>query len=131
MGIKSYEQVERQIEDPKVSEAKVMLTVTKGLERHAEEGRYSEQLKYYLVKNQQMWVRMRNDVASEDNKLPTRVKAQLLSLALWVERHTAVVLTGQGEVSDLIDVNRSISDGLMGKKVVTTNEDQHLQAVGA
>lgn len=114
-GIEAYKQTMREIQSPKDSEAKIISAITKGLERHAPEGFKSSSLKDYLVKNQKLWVAVRNDTGSEGNSLPVALRAQLVSLSLWVERHTASVLTGMGDVQDLIDVNHNLIAGLSGQ----------------
>lgn len=114
-GIEAYKQTMREIQSPKDSEAKIISAITKGLERHAPEGYKSSLLKDYLVKNQRLWVAVRNDTGSEGNSLPVALRAQLVSLSLWVERHTVSVLTGQADVQDLIDVNRNLIAGLSGQ----------------
>lgn len=114
-GIEAYKQTMRDIQSPKDAEAKIISAITKGLERHAPEGYKSSFLKDYLVKNQRLWVAVRNDTGSEGNSLPVALRAQLVSLSLWVERHTVSVLTGQADVQDLIDLNRRIIAGLSGE----------------
>lgn len=114
-GIEAYKKTENAIASPRDSEAKVISAVTKGLERHAAEGPKSASLKDYLVKNQRLWVAVRNDTASEGNTLPQALRAQLVSLSLWVEKHTALVLMGQGDVKDLIDINKNLIGGLSGQ----------------
>jgi len=114
MGAKAYEDTMRRIEDPKLSEARVFSAVTNGLERHASEGRTSENLKDYLAKNQRLWVNLRNAAAASDNQLPMDLRGRLVSLALWVDRYTSDILKGTGDVQDIISVNRSIMAGLTG-----------------
>lgn len=114
-GIEAYKQTMRDIQSPKDSEAKVISAITKGLERHASEGYKSSQLKDYLVKNQRLWVAVRNDTGSEGNLLPTDLRAKLVSISIWVERHTASVLTGKDDVQELINVNHRVIAGLSGQ----------------
>jgi flagellar protein FlaF len=40
------------------------------------------------------------------------VRAQIISLSLWVNRHTSKVIRRQEDIQPLIDVNRSIMEGL-------------------
>ena len=53
------------------------------------------------------------DVASPDNDLADDLKAQLISLAIWVDKHSSKVLHGDGSVEPLIAVNRAIMEGLV------------------
>lgn len=114
-GIEAYKKTEQVIASPRDSEAKVILAVNKGLERFAEEGPQSPSLKDYLLKNQRLWVAVRQDTASEGNSLPAALRAQLVSLSIWVEKHTIEVLKGAADVRDLIEVNNSLIGGLAGQ----------------
>jgi flagellar protein FlaF len=40
------------------------------------------------------------------------VRAQIISLSLWVNRHTSAVMRKEESIQPLIDVNRSIMEGL-------------------
>jgi len=57
---------------------------------------------------------LRDDLAEPANQFPADLKAALISLALWVERETQVVMGGGGTVSPLVEVNRNIIRGLSG-----------------
>jgi flagellar protein FlaF len=61
-----------------------------------------------------MWLALQADCASEGNQLPDDVRAGIISLAIWVDKHSRKVLRHEGEVLPLVDVNRSIMDGLSG-----------------
>ena len=52
------------------------------------------------------------DLASEDNGLSDQLKAQLISVAIWVDKHTSAALRGEAKVDPLITVNRTIMEGL-------------------
>lgn len=116
MGARAYQQTMRSIEDPRDSEARMFSAVTGGLERHKDEGRRSPVLKEWLVRNQRLWNALRNSVATAENQLPADLRARLLSISLWVDRHTAAFLRGEAEVDDLIAVNRAVAAGLAGER---------------
>ena len=65
-----------------------------------------------LHRNLQLWIALSADLLDDANKLPEQVRASLLSLSIWVEKHTKSVLAGSATVDALIDVNRSIIAGL-------------------
>ena len=62
--------------------------------------------------NRRLWILLQNDCASERNVLPDEVRAGIISLSIWVERHSRKVIQQDAEVDSLIDVNRSIMGGL-------------------
>ena len=63
-------------------------------------------------RNRELWDTLACLLADEDNTLPERLRAQLISLALWVTRETRRALRENRPLTDLIEVNRSIMRGL-------------------
>jgi len=116
MGARAYQQTMQSIAEPRDSEAKVFSAVTGGLERHKEEGRKSPLLKEWLARNQKLWNALRTNVSTTENQLPADLRARLLSLSMWVDRHTAAFLRGEAEIDDLIAVNRAVAAGLAGAR---------------
>lgn len=62
--------------------------------------------------NRRMWTALASDCSSEHNGLPDTLRAQLISISLWVSRHTSAVIRNQEEIGPLIDINRIIMQGL-------------------
>lgn len=62
--------------------------------------------------NDRVWNAFLCDLTHEDNRLPTQLKGQLASLALWVAKETQLCLEDKGDITSLIEVNRLIMDGL-------------------
>ncbi len=62
--------------------------------------------------NRKLWTIFQADLVNPANALPNEVKARLISLSIWVQKYTGEVLTGAA-VEPLINVNRSIMEGLM------------------
>ena len=52
------------------------------------------------------------DLATEENVFPDDLKAQIISLAIWVDKHSSRVLRGDATVDSLITVNRTVMEGL-------------------
>jgi flagellar protein FlaF len=65
-----------------------------------------------LNANRRLWDLLSVDCAQEANQLPHSLRAQIVSLALWVSRHTGIVLREGADIGPLIDVNRTIMVGL-------------------
>lgn len=55
------------------------------------------------------------EMAAQDNTLPDQLKANLMSLSIFVERQTWRALTNPSEevFDSMININRNISEGLM------------------
>ena len=72
-----------------------------------------------LKYNQLLWTIIQADVGENDNTLPEEVKANLMSLSLFVDRQTTKGLSDANEelFDSLISINLNISEGLLeGKK---------------
>ena len=62
--------------------------------------------------NRRVWMALREDCSSPENRLPAPLRASIISLAIWVARHTSAVIRRQEEIEPLIEVNRLIMQGL-------------------
>jgi flagellar biosynthesis activator protein FlaF len=65
--------------------------------------------------NQRLWALLARDLRSDGNSLPVELRANLLSLADFVQKHSRSVLRGLESVEPLIDINTSIMRGLRGE----------------
>lgn len=143
MSIAAYKRTIRESETPRQIEARVFARITGELTRFgAEYGAaanneernriLADGLRNALAKNQKLWIALRDDLASERNGLPPQLRAQLLSIALWVERQTLQVVGGRPGLQALIDVNNSILGGLSRANhptVDASGSEPHAQAV--
>jgi flagellar protein FlaF len=80
--------------------------------QHLEDPELCERaLKY----NQLLWSIVQADIAETGNTLPDEVKANLMSLGIFVDRQTTKALGGPTEdlFESLINININISEGLM------------------
>lgn len=68
-----------------------------------------------LKYNQLLWSIIQADVAKKDNDLPDELKANLMSLSIFVDRQTTKALANSTEevFDSLININLNISEGLM------------------
>jgi flagellar protein FlaF len=65
-----------------------------------------------LDRNRRLWSLLAQDCASPDNALPQALRAQIISLSMWVSRHSSKVMQEGWDIDPLIDVNRSLMQGL-------------------
>ncbi len=68
-----------------------------------------------LKYNQLLWSIIQADVSERDNALPDELKANLMSLSIFVDRQTSKALAEPTEeiMDSLININLNISEGLM------------------
>ena len=67
-----------------------------------------------VADNQRLWGALAEDLMGDANALPVPLRAQLISLAEFVRRHSLAVLGGRAKVAPLIDINTAIMKGLRG-----------------
>jgi len=65
--------------------------------------------------NRRMWSVLATDCSGSGNALPESVRAYIISLSLWVSRHTSAVMRREEEIEPLIDINRMIMQGLANR----------------
>ncbi|WP_372886861.1 flagellar biosynthesis regulator FlaF [Shimia sp.] len=130
MTIAAYKRTISETESPRQIERRILAQVTAELERDYLKFDQAESkieklelladgLRHSLWKNQQVWMAFKADLAEQGNAFDPQLKAALLSLALWVERHTQHVMAGSLGIKPLIDINRSIFQGLEGRAFQT------------
>jgi flagellar biosynthesis activator protein FlaF len=78
----------------------------------SESGRQGSDYFEAIDANRRLWLALQMDLSSEDNALDEDLRAQLISLAMWVDRYTGNVLNGSSDLEPLISVNRNIMEGL-------------------
>ena len=120
MSIAGY-QAAQGTEDPRKTEYRLFAQVTRALMNVEESDSRNADVREAIEWNRRMWNALEIDLASDANSLPDALKAQLISVAMWVERHSAMALRGEGEVDPLITVNRSVTEGL-GANAATSDQ---------
>jgi flagellar biosynthesis activator protein FlaF len=110
MSVKRYQQVQETNEDPRAVEHRALARVNGMLVAGAAKG--GSALAEACHMNRMLWTVFQTDLAHPDNGLPDALKAQLISLSMWVQRYTTKVLLQNASVDPLVAVNRSIMEGL-------------------
>ena len=65
--------------------------------------------------NRRLWATLADDCSHPGNTLPEATRAQIISLSLFVHRHTSQVMRGESDIDTLIDINRTIMQGLSAR----------------
>ncbi|HEV7691013.1 MAG TPA: flagellar biosynthesis regulator FlaF [Hyphomonadaceae bacterium] len=113
MSIQAYQTTAQKTESPRQTEYRAFAQATRGLIDAAalpltEIGRRGEA----LAKNKQLWSLLASDCAAEGNTLSQSLRAQIISLSIFVDRHTRAVMREGADFDVLIDINRTIMQGL-------------------
>jgi flagellar protein FlaF len=115
MSLQAYQRVAQQAEGPREAEYRLFGQVTRALieASKAEETDFQTRMDA-LDWNRRLWGALASDCARPENQLPDALRAQIISLSLWVSRHTSAVMRREETFELLIDVNRIIMQGLGG-----------------
>jgi len=65
--------------------------------------------------NRRLWSTLSTACSDSSNAMPQALRAQIISLSLFINRHTSEVMRGEDDFSTLIDINRMIMQGLNGE----------------
>lgn len=82
------------------------------LERAAQSSARGRQYTEALDGLDALWTVFLDDLAKDDNALPTDVRARLISIGLWMFRRTCALRIGGGDLSSLIEINSIVRDSL-------------------
>ncbi len=112
MSVSAYARMQRNVEAPRQTEYRLFAQVTAALLASRVAGTTGARLVETLDWNRRLWSALATDCGMPGNQLPQAVRAQIISIALWVSRYSSEVVRGEGDINDLIEVNRMIMDGL-------------------
>lgn len=107
-----YDTLRRETLDTRDMEREVLARVTARLS--APNPSVPGAFEHALEENRRVWMTLAADLALPSNTCPDALKAGIISLAGFVERHTGRLMKGEGEVAPLIEINRNILIGLRG-----------------
>lgn len=101
----------REIEAMAFTKAALMLDEAKG--RLDDYDAYAAALKF----NQLLWTIIQADIVDKENKLPPELKANILSLSIFVDKQTIKSLANvsAANLDSLININKNLAEGLMMK----------------
>lgn len=98
--------------DPRRAEAVVLSKLAAGMIRASAPESGFPLLVAAVHENRRFWRIAAADLAGDGNRLPLALRAQLLSLAGFVEKDTGRILSGGANAAALIQINRAVARGL-------------------
>lgn len=109
----AYGALDAQLVEPTRAEAMVFARVTRRLEAvFADPDATFASRVAVLHENRRLWLAAAAATADDGNEMPVPLRASLLNLAGFVERHTKAILRGQGDAAILSEINRRVAGGL-------------------
>jgi flagellar protein FlaF len=112
MSIQAYQRAATQAEQPRDLEYRAFGQVTAGLVRVKEEKPPLAVVLEAIDANRRLWNLLSADCSAPENQLPITLRGQIISLAMWVARYSSEVLREGADVEPLIDINRTMMEGL-------------------
>ncbi len=116
MSLQAYKTAATRAESPREMEYRLFGQVTRALMHAATldksdvAGRMDA-----LDWNRRLWSTLATACSDPANAMPQAMRAQFISLSLFVNRNTSEVMRGEDDFSTLIDINRMIMQGLSGQ----------------
>jgi flagellar protein FlaF len=112
MTVKAYENTQRVTENPRATEYRIFGKITGALIDAQKSGAKAGPLAEALDWNKRLWRTLANDCLDDRNQLPKEVRANIVSLSLWVAKYSKKVSREGAPLDPLIQVNRTIMQGL-------------------
>jgi flagellar protein FlaF len=118
MSLRAYQQASRRTESPRDAEYRLFADVTRALmEAKALPAQDFKGRIDALHWNRRLWATLADDCSQPTNALPETTRAQIISLSLFVHRHTSQVMRHEADWETLIDLNRTMMQGLATRPV--------------
>jgi flagellar protein FlaF len=112
MTLQAYQKAQAAAENPRSTEYRLFGQVTGALIHASGAGVKGNILIEALDWNRRVWSTLAVDCIDDGNRLPRELRAQIVSLSLWVSRYSSQVMQKGASLDPLINVNRTIMQGL-------------------
>ena len=115
LAFKAYGEVKQRTAGERNIEFELFQQITEALEHVARSEDVAPALWADAIhRNLQLWSALAVDLLHPGNALPDEVKKSLLYLSEFVRQTSMKILSGAGELADLVEINRTIMGGMMG-----------------
>ena len=111
--LQAYKQAASRAESPREMEYRLFGQVTRALMQAAAADASDVATRIDALDwNRRLWSTLATDCADPGNSMPMALRAQIISISIFVGKHSSVVMRGEDDFEVLIDINRSIMQGL-------------------
>ncbi|NEX93691.1 flagellar biosynthesis regulator FlaF [Caulobacter sp. 17J65-9] len=119
MSLQAYQRAAQRAENPREAEYRLFGQVTRALMEASKADPSDLQVRIDALDwNRRLWTTLATACEDPSNALPAALRAQFVSLSLWVSRHSSAVMRREEDFEPLIEVNRMIMQGLAGDTAV-------------
>jgi flagellar protein FlaF len=112
MPVQAYQKAQRAAENPRSAEYRLFGQVTGALIDARSAGAKGTTLIDAIDWNRRLWSTLAVDCMDDGNQLPKQLRAQIVSLSIWVTKYSSQVMQTGAPLEPLIDINRTIMQGL-------------------
>ncbi|GAD58711.1 flagellar biosynthesis regulator FlaF [Brevundimonas sp. BAL450] len=113
MSLQAYKTATARAENPREAEYRLFGQVTRALMEASRADPSDLKTRIDALDwNRRLWSTLATDCANPDNNLPAPLRAQLISISLFVSRHSSAVMRREEDFEPLIDINKMIMQGL-------------------
>ena len=115
MSLQAYKTAATRTENPREMDYRLFGQVTRAL-MHASTVEPSDIATRIdaLDWNRRLWSVLATDCANPDNGMDKSLRAQIISISLFVSRHSSTIMRGEDDFEALIDINKMVMQGLAG-----------------
>jgi flagellar biosynthesis activator protein FlaF len=113
MSLQAYKTATARAENPREAEYRLFGQVTRALMEASRADPNDIKTRIDALDwNRRLWSTLATDCSNPDNTLPAPLRAQLISISLFVSRHSSAVMRREEDFEPLIDINKMIMQGL-------------------
>ena len=111
--LQAYKQATTRNESPRELEYRLFGEVTRALMHAATVDTSDTKTRIEALDwNRRLWSTLATDCADPGNAMSMPLRAQIISISIFVGKHSSLVMRGDDDFETLIDINRSIMQGL-------------------
>ncbi|MBN8528484.1 MAG: flagellar biosynthesis regulator FlaF [Caulobacterales bacterium] len=115
MSLQAYKTAAARTESPREMEYRLFGQVTRALVHASTVDRTDIQTRIDALDwNRRLWSALATDCSDPDNALANPLRAQIISISLFVNRHSSEIMRGDEDFEPLIDINKMVMQGLSG-----------------
>ncbi len=112
MSYQAYQKAQTSAETPSQVEYRLFAQVTNALIEVKDRNITDAETIAALDWNRRMWSVFSSDCGTKGNQLPDGLRAGIISLSIWVSKHSSLVMRGADSIDSLININKTIMEGL-------------------
>lgn len=113
--LQAYKQATARSETPREMEYRLFGQVTRALMHAATVDQADHATRIDALDwNRRLWSTLATDCSDPGNAMAKPMRAQIISLSLFINKHSSAVMRGDDTFDVLIDINRSVMQGLAG-----------------